>query len=187
MLFHKNKIICIIIMRLEPQLYTNLSNISYALLVAGFIIVIVTTGITNKNSLAALISGYSTLLVSLLFILWLNWINMENIPLFSLIKNIFPFLTIITLVILLITFLSIYFDRISSNHVSSYYYTFSNMSTIFLIIQMIILFRELSTKTFEMTKTISPKIFSILMLLTTINAIIIGTLGIILKFYITQG
>jgi hypothetical protein len=174
-------------MKLEPQLYGNLTNISYALLVAGFIIVIVTTGITNENSLAALISGYSVLLVSILFILSLNWINMENIPLFSLIKNIFPFLTIMTLIILLITFLSIYFDRISSNQVSNYYYTFSNMSTVFLIIQIIILFRELSTKNFEITKTISPKIFSILMLLTTINAIIVGTLGIILKFYITQG
>lgn len=174
-------------MKLEPQLYGNLSNISYALLAAGFIIVIVTTGITNQNSLAALISGYSVLLVSLLFVLWLNWINMENVPLFSLIKNIFPFLTIMTLIILLITFLSLYFDRIASNHISNYYYTFSNMSTVFLIIQILILFRELSTKNFEMTKTISPKIFSILMLLTTINAIIVGTLGIILKFYITQG
>jgi hypothetical protein len=174
-------------MRLEPELYKNLSNISYALLVSGFIIVIVTTGITNQNSLSALISGYATLLVSLLFILWLNWINMENIPLFTLIKNIFPFLTIMTLLILLITFLSLYFDRIASNHVSTYYYTFSNMSTLFLIIQLIILFRELSTKSYEVTKTISPKIFSMLMLLTTINAIIVGTLGIILKFYITQG
>jgi len=174
-------------MRLEPKLYKNLSNISYALLAAGFIIVIVTTGITNQNSLAALISGYSTLLVSLLFILWLNWINMENISLFSLLKNIFPFLTIIILITLLIIFLSIYFDRIANNHVSSYYYTFSNMSTVFLIIQIIILFRELSAKNYEITKSISPKIFSILMFLTTINAIIIGTLGIILKFYITQG
>uniref|UniRef100_A0A6C0IS73 Uncharacterized protein n=1 Tax=viral metagenome TaxID=1070528 RepID=A0A6C0IS73_9ZZZZ len=174
-------------MRLEPELYKNLSNISYALLVAGFIIVIVTTGITNQNSLAALISGYATLLVSLLFILWLNWINMENIPLFTLIKNIFPFLTIMTLLILLITFLSVYFDRIASDHVSTYYYTFSNLSTLFLIIQLIILFRELGTKSFEVTKIISPKIFSMLMLLTTINAIIVGTLGMILKFYITQG
>jgi hypothetical protein len=174
-------------MRLDPDLYKNLSNISYALLAAGFIIVIVTTGITNQNSLAALISGYATLLVSILFILWLNWINMENIPLFSILKNIFPFLTIIILITLLITFLSIYFDRIANNHVSSYYYTFSNMSTIFLIIQIIILFRELSTKNFEITKSINSKTFSILMLLTTINAIIIGTLGIILKFYITQG
>ena len=174
-------------MRLDPELYKNLSNISYALLVAGFIIVIVTTGMTNQNSLAALISGYATLLVSLLFILWLNWINMENIPLFTIIKNMFPFLTIMILIILLITFLSLYFDRIASNHVSNYYYTFSNMSTVFLIIQLVMLFRELSTKTFEVTKSINPKIFSILMLLTTINAIIIGTLGIILKFYMTQG
>ena len=174
-------------MRLDPELYKNLLNISYALLAAGFIIVIVTTGITNENSLAALISGYATLLVSILFILWLNWINMENIPLFSLLKNIFPFLTIAILITLLITFLSLYFDRIANNHVSNYYYTFSNISTVFLIIQIIILFREISTKSFEITKSINPKIFSILMLLTTINAIIIGTLGIILKFYITQG
>jgi len=174
-------------MKLEPELFKNLTNISYALLVAGFIIVIVTTGLTNENSLAALISGYSVLLVSLLFLLWLNWLNMDSVSIFIILKNLFPFLTIITLIVLLITFLSIYFDRIASNHVSNYYYTFSNLSTLFLVIQIFILFRELTTKQFELTKSLSPRIFSTLMLLTTINAVIVGTLGIVLKFYITQG
>lgn len=174
-------------MKLDPELTKNLTNISYSLLVAGFIIVIVTTGLTNQNSLTALISGYSVLLVSLLFLLWLNWLNMETIPLFTIIKNMFPFITIITLIVLLITFLSVYFDRIASNHVSSYYYTFSNLSTIFLAVQIFLLFRELTNKQFELTKSINPRVFSTLMLLTTINAIIIGTLGIVLKFYITQG
>lgn len=174
-------------MKLDPELTKNLTNISYSLLVAGFIIVIVTTGLTNQNSLTALISGYSVLLVSLLFLLWLNWLNMDTVPIFIIIKNMFPFLTIITLIILLITFLSVYFDRIASNHVSSYYYTFSNLSTIFLAVQIFLLFRELTNKQFELTKSINPRVFSTLMLLTTINAIIIGTLGIVLKFYITQG
>jgi hypothetical protein len=174
-------------MKLDIDLYKNLANISYSFLVAGFIIVIVTTGVTNKNSLTALITGYSVLLVSLLFLLWLNWMNMDTMPIFTILKNFFPFLTIITLIVLLITFLSIYFDRISENHVSNYYYTFSNLSTIFLSVQIFLLFRELTTKQFEVTKSLSPRMFSILMLLTTINAIIVATLGIVLKFYITQG
>lgn len=174
-------------MRLDPELYKNILNISYATMIAGFVIIIVTTGITNTNSLSALISGYAILLVSLLSILWLNWVNMEGISLFSILKNLFPFLSIMVIVLTLISFLSIYFDRISSSRVSSYYYTFSNLSTLFLAVQLLVLFRELTTKNYELTKSVSSKVFSVLMLLTTINAIIVATLGIILKFYVTQG
>jgi hypothetical protein len=45
----------------------------------------------------------------------------------------------------------------------------------------------LTDSNFENSKSIQPKIFSILILLGTINAIIVITLGVILKSYVTDG
>ena len=174
-------------MKIDRELYVNLTNIAYSVVIAGFIIVVITTGMTNENSLTALISGYSGLLAALLFLVILNWINMDNVGLLQRIISLFPFLIIMFIILLLVTYLSLFFDRIVSNKVSSYYYSFSMVSTIFLAAQIMLLFSELISKHFESTKQIGGKMLSLLMLLGVINGILVITLGIILKFYSTQG
>ena len=65
-------------MKIEKDLYNNLINISYSIIIAGFIIILMTTGSTNTNAVTALISGYCAILVAFLFFGILTWINMNS-------------------------------------------------------------------------------------------------------------
>ena len=49
--------------------YKSVINIPFAVIIASFIIIIVTTGMTDSNGLSALIGGYSGLLFGLIFII----------------------------------------------------------------------------------------------------------------------
>ena len=89
---------------------------------------------------------------------------------------------------LLLNYLRIYFDRISSGEVSSYYSSFSLLSSIFLFTQIIIIFNAIYNKKDNTgTELFMPQTFSLLGLFSVINIIIVLTIGIVLHFYSTQG
>jgi peptidoglycan/LPS O-acetylase OafA/YrhL len=92
-----------------------------------------------------------------------------------------PFLFLLFIVIYYIVLVSIYFENIVSKKISDYYYSFSKISTMLILGQVLMLVYAMS-KYIEIPK----KIFTILMLLGTINAIVLITLGIVLKFYTTD-
>ena len=162
----------------DKEEYTKIVNIPLTVIVASFIIIIVTTNMTDKNGLSALIGGYAGLLVGLLFIVILNWPP-------SNLLDMFPFLLIMTIVGLLLYYLSIYFDKISSGEVSTYYTSFSILSTIFLAIQVTMIVRSILN---NMTSNMfSETTFALLGLFGVINILIVLTIGIVLHFYSTQG
>ena len=185
-------------MKIEKDLYNNLINISYSIIIAGFIIILITTGSANQNGLTALITGYCAVLVAFIFFITVNWINMDNLSMYPLFKLLAICLVISGIIVIIISYLSIYFERISTNKVSSYYYSFSQLSTLFLMVQFIMLF-SVFFKTNKnqgqgtnqglsqgITGKGIEKNFSIILLLGLINIIIITTMGIVLKFYTTQ-
>lgn len=164
---------------LHPEMYKNLLNIPFTVIIASFIIIIITTSVSDKNGLSALIGGYSGLLLGLLFILILNWP-----PVYWL--DMLPFLIVMAVVSLLIYNLSVYFNQITNNQVSGYYYSFSILSTIFLAIQMSIIFKSLFNS-LPGAKIFTSANFALLGLTGVINVIIAVTIGIVLNFYSTQG
>ena len=133
----------------DKEEYSKVINIPLAVIIASFIIIIITTGITNTNGLSSLIGGYIGLLLGMIFIIILN------MPIGNLL-DLVPFVSIIIIVSLIIYYLFTYFDNISSGQISSYYGSFSVVSTIFLATQIIILFSaffnssgDLSTKYYQ--------------------------------------
>lgn len=161
--------------------YKKVINVPLSVIIGSFIIIIITTGMTDQNGLKALIGGYSGLLFGLLFILILNyppqnWLDMV------------PFIVVMVIISLLIFYLSTYFDKISSDKVSSYYNSFSTLSTIFLATQIIILMSSIFNKSDDPShKLLSDRTFALLSLFGVINFLIVITLGIVLHFYSTQG
>jgi hypothetical protein len=102
--------------------------------------------------------------------------------------DIFPFVTIMIIIALLIYYLYTYFDQIAKGQISSYYNGFSQLSTLFLAAQVIILFSAMFSGSGEITgKLLSDKTFSLLALFGVINFLIVLTLGVVLHFYSTQG
>jgi hypothetical protein len=99
-----------------------------------------------------------------------------------------PFLTLIVIISILITYLSKYFDQISSGEVSGYYGSFSTLSTFFLATQIIILFSAMFSKNGDQSgKLLSDRTFALLSLFGVVNLVIVITIGIVLHFYSTQG
>jgi hypothetical protein len=172
---------------MQRDLIVSLKNNIYSITIASFITILIITlaSIYNSNSLVALIVSYGAIVCSLILMFGILYNKVDNIlPIFDKIISLFPFIIIISISLFIIYLLVSYFEQIANNRVSDYYYSFSLLSTIFLITQISILFNNIG---FETSKYISNKTFSILTLLGTINFIIVLTLGIILKFYSTDG
>lgn len=165
------------------QEFKKVMNVLFSIIIASCIIIIITTNMTDTNSLSALVGGYSGLLLGMLFIIILNLLFKQ-----STYFDMIPILMIIIIVGLLLNYLRIYFDRISSGKVSSYYSSFSLLSTIFLFTQLIIIFGAIYGKTESNgSKLFTDTTFSLLGLFSIINIIIVLTIGIVLHFYSTQG
>jgi len=167
--------------------FKKVMNIPFAIVIASFIIIIITTNMTDTNGLSALLGGYSGLMLGILFVIILNLVFQKSIYL-----DMFPLLIILGIVGLLIFYLSKYFDNISKGEVSEYYSSFSILSTIFLITQVIIIFTAMFNKNQDQSQTqdnrlFSDTTFSLLGLFGTVNMLIVVTMGIILNFYSTQG
>ena len=165
----------------DKEEYKKVINVPISVIIGSFIIIVITSGMTDPNGLKSLIGGYAGLLFGMLFIIILNypppsWLDMV------------PFVVVIILISLLITYLSLYFDKISSGEVSSYYNSFSVLSTIFSATQIIILTSAMFSNAGEITsKILSDKTFALVTLFGVINFLIVITIGVVLHFYSTQG
>lgn len=141
---------------------------------------------TDTNGLSALLGGYSGLLMGLLFVLLLNQIFTNTSYL-----DMVPIIVLMMIIGLMIFYLAKYFDRISNGEVSSYYSSFSFLSTVFLMTQIIIIFNamysRLGSNNQLSNKLFSDTMYSLLGLFGVINMLIVLTIGIILHFYSTQG
>jgi uncharacterized membrane protein len=159
-------------------------NVLLAIVIASCIIILITTNMTDKNGLSALLGGYTGLMLGMLFIMIVSLIFTNTTYL-----DMFPIVMIITITGLLMYYLYKYFDNISKGNVSSYYSSFSVLSTIFLFTQVIIVFNAIYGKTEEDTsvKLFKDTTFSLLGLFGVINILIVLTIGIVLNFYSTQG
>ena len=165
------------------QEFKKVMNVLFSIIVASCVIIIITSNMTDSNGLSALMGGYSGLLLGMLFIIILNLLFKQ-----STYFDMIPVLMIVIIVGLLLNYLRIYFDRISSGEVSSYYSNFSLLSTIFLFTQLIIIFGAIYSKNeSDGSKLFKDSTFSLLGLLSVINIIIVITIGIVLHFYSTQG
>jgi hypothetical protein len=168
----------------DTVITTNLTNFLYAIIIAAVFCIFCTIGVQSKTALEALIGEYSVIGAALLLILVLKTVNInasEQLLSLSTLFTLGPFLLILFIIIYYIVIINIYFDKIVSNKISDYYFSFSNISTVLIMAQIFLL-----VSTIAKTTELPRKTFSILMLLGTINAIVVITLGIVLKFYTTD-
>ena len=174
-------------LKIKGDIFNQCIHILFAVIMASCIIILITTNMTDPNALSALIGGYSGLLLGMLFIIVLNF----NVGMYS-VMDMFPLLMVMIISIILISYLSIYFDKISKGDVSGYYSSFSLLSTVFLFTQLSMIFSAIFKNTNNNNNNNNNHLFSystlsFLGLFSLINVIIVVTLGIVLKFYSTQG
>ena len=165
------------------QEFEKVMNVPFAVIIASCIIIIVTTNMTDTNGLSALLGGYSGLFLGMIFIMILNLLFTKTSYF-----DMFPIVMVVIIIGLLVSYLYIYFDKISKGEVSGYYSSFSLLSTIFLFTQTIIIINAMYGKTQKQdVKLFSDTTFALLGLFSVINIIIVLTIGVVLHFYSTQG
>ena len=167
-----------------------ISNIYNCLIGAGIIIVICTIGSSNKSGLTGTIIGYSFILAGILLLVGIVMNKMnesDTITIWNMIYTIGPFILIIGIIICLISLLSIYFNLIASGNVTSNYYIFMNIFVALFIGQMWLFYTGIQDKKFTSSHTLSKVISMSISLLETVSIITLITLGIILKYFVTDG
>jgi hypothetical protein len=164
----------------KKEEFKKVMYIPFAVIIISIIIIIITTNVKNSNGLSALLGGYSGLMLGILFVTILSWVYTKRIYL--------EMLPVLIISGFLIFYLTKYFDKISKGEISSYYLSFSVLSSIVLFTQVTIIFSSI----FDALKNSNEKLFSkntstLLGLFGVINFLIVLTIGIILQFYSTDG
>jgi len=161
----------------------------------------------SQGPASAALWGYGVVAMSILSIMFITFAlasRMKNINQYgalefvkTLITNSLPPLLIFAILVWLITLNVTYFKRINKGKVANEYNTFSSISTILIIFQLIILFKYLkddlliaqggqSTKV-GLEKALKSNMASITYLLTILNLVFVGMMNIVLEFFSTDG
>jgi len=174
---------------MENKWYTIIYN---SLLVVGLIIIFCTVGSNTASNLTGTIIGYSFIVTgSLLLIGYLlsnmNTMTGSNFSLISSLITVGPILLLIGILIYMIYLLSYYFSQITAGHISSGYYTFMNIFIVLLMVEFYIFYNSTQDKVFKTTGAIGKITGMILYLLELVSIVTVITLGIILRYFSTDG
>jgi hypothetical protein len=171
------------------------SSIYKAFIMASVISFIISFFSSGEVSLGASLAGYSVLILGIMMILIILFQNiLKNNPnqsLFQLIYSIFittgPFILILAVIGFILYLIISYKNLIIDEHVSKSYYTFSNIAIVLLLLQLYIVYTNISTERFESTGKISKLTSSLVYLLGVLTSMCSLILYTILKYYTTDG
>ena len=173
---------------MDKQLYQNLDAFLYSLVAGSGLVVILTSGKSDKGAVTAFQVAYSILFCVVCYKTALigSKINLGNDGMMAKIMNFtimfFPFLSILTVIMWILVLVFMYYDRITGGKVSDYYTSFMNIASIMLLIQIYMIFTETTDK----TPPLSLKTYSMLRMLAVLSGLSVITVSIVLKFYVTD-
>ena len=171
------------------------AGIYKALIIASVIGFIISFASQGSMSLDAMLAGYSVLLLGIMMILLILFTKVfevtQNLSTFQIIWTIFmtsgPFLLMGAIIGFILYLIIKYKDQISENHISQSYHTFSNITIILLLLQVYMVYTNISTKEFETSGKISKVTSSIIYLLGVLTGMCSMIMYIILKLFRTDG
>jgi hypothetical protein len=174
---------------MDKQLYQNLDSFLYSLVAGAGLVVILTSGKTDKSAVTAFQVAYSILFCVVCYKSVLAGSKLDLSQSGSMITKainfitmFFPFLSILAVILWILVLVSLYYDRITEGKVSDYYTSFMNIASVMLLIQIYMIFSETSDK----TPPLSLKTYSLLRMLAVLSALSVITVSIVLKFYVTD-
>jgi len=174
----------------------NLYSLVYKALIYVSVVLFLISFVTSGNTtIGALITGYSTLLLSILMILvmLLNIVmnTTQGNSIFETMKSILltsgPFLLMLAVTWFILYLVIKYKKLISEGHVSSSYYIFSNISIILFLLQIYLLYKNMNTDNFNLTGKLSPIASSLIYLLGLFSGVCVLIIYSILGYFTTDG
>ena len=173
------------------------SNIYKAFIYVSAILFIIALSTSGNTTIHASISGYATMIISVLLIMT-NLLNgfiksskgstaSTSQMILNMLLTLGPLLLILGIIAVLMYLLITYKTIISEGHVSSYYGSFSFLASILVLVQMFLLYSGMNSDKFKATQRLSKITSSIICLTAVLNSICVMILFIILKYYTTDG
>jgi len=174
---------------MENKWYSIIYN---SLLIVGLIISLVTIGSYTASNLTGTIIGYSFIVTGILLLMGhlmanINSISGTNTSFISAIITVGPFILLIGIIIYMIYLLSYYFSQITSGRIPGGYYTFMNIFIVLLMLEFYVFYNGMQDKNFKITGSLGKITGMTLYLLELISIVTVITLGIILKYFSTDG
>jgi len=171
------------------------SGIYKACILASLIAFIIGFFSESKTSLGAYLSGYSVLTIGIIMILIILFNNVFRVYsngstlqiLYSILMTTGPFLLMLTVIGFILYLLVNYRDKIIEGNISPSYNSFSNIIVMLLLIQLYLVYTNISTDNFESTGKISKVTSSFIYLLGVLTFICSIILSTILKYFSTDG
>jgi hypothetical protein len=149
----------------------------------------------SKTSLGAYIAGYSVLILAILMILTILFNNVLKISgnestlqiIYTILMMTGPFILILGVISFVLYLLIKYNSNIVDGKTPPDYNSFSNIIVMLLLVQVYLIYTNISTEKFETTGKLSNVTSSIIYLIGVITAICSIILYTILKYYSTDG
>lgn len=171
------------------------SSIYKACIFASVVAFIIGFFSQSELGLGAYIAGYSVLTLGIMMILIILFNNVlrvtQNGSAFQILNSILmtsgPFILILAVISFVLFLLINYQGKIIAGQVAPSYNSFSNIIVMLLLLQVYLVYTNISTDSFESTGKISKVTSSLVYLLGVLTGICSIILSTILKYYSTDG
>ena len=171
------------------------SSIYKAFIISAIISFVIGFFSEGKVSLGAYVAGYSVLILGIMMILLILFNSIMKITegqsilqiLYTILLTTGPFLLMLGVIAFILYLMIKYKSIILDNHVSGGYNSFSNITVILILIQLYIVYTNISSDSFETSGKMSKVTSSMIYLLGVLSAITTTFLYTNLKYFTTDG
>ena len=171
------------------------SSVYKALIIGSVVSFLISFFSSGKTAYGSLLSGYSTLTLGVMLILVILITKVLEITkndsaiqiMLSILITLGPFLLMLAVIGFILYLILFYKEPILENRVSHNYYTFSNITVVLLLIQVYIIYQNITTKEFDISGKMSKITSSLIYLIGVFTSISAMILYIVLKYFRTDG
>ena len=171
------------------------SSIYKAFIISAIISFVIGFFFEGKVSLGSYITGYSVLILGIMMILLILFNSIMKITegqsifqiLYTILLTAGPFLLMLGVIAFILYLMITYKSIILEGHVANGYHSFSNINIILILIQLYIVYTNISSDSFEKTGKMSKVTSSVVYLLGVLSTITSIILYTILRYFTTDG
>ena len=171
------------------------SSIYKALIISAIISFVIGFFSEGNVSLGSYITGYSVLILGIMMILLILFNSIMKITegqsifqiLYTILLTAGPFLLMLGVIAFILYLMITYKSIILEGHVANGYHSFSNINIILILIQLYIVYTNISSDSFEKTGKMSKVTSSMVYLLGVLSTITSIILYTILRYFTTDG
>jgi hypothetical protein len=171
------------------------SSIYKAFIISAIISFVIGFFSEGNVSLGSYITGYSVLILGIMMILLILFNSIMKITegqsilqiLYTILLTAGPFLLMLGVIAFILYLMITYKSIILQGHVANGYHSFSNINIILILIQLYIVYTNISSDSFEKTGKMSKVTSSMVYLLGVLSTITSIILYTILRYFTTDG